>query len=94
LKLFFEFLAEEGVGYEQASIEEVARFAGWLSAPGGGPGPSRAAATVNQYMAAIFGCYDYLAAWGSAYPTSWSPGAEQAGAATPPSSITPPTTSR
>ena len=48
LKLWFEFLGHAAVSWDQAGVEDVARFVGWLRAPAGsdraggrerGPGP-------------------------------------------------------
>jgi integrase len=67
LKLWFEFLAGTGVSWDGAGLEDVARFVAWLRAPKGGPWfvdgdkAARKPATVNQYLAALFGFYDYLA---------------------------------
>lgn len=66
LKLFFEFLAETHLAYDAVSVDDVARFVAWLRAPGSdSPGArGRAASTVNQHLAALFGFYDYLARLG------------------------------
>ena len=65
LKLWFEFLAGTGVSWDGAGLDGVGRFVAWLRAPGGGPwaleGDGRKPATVNQYLAAVFGFYDYQA---------------------------------
>lgn len=67
LKLWFEFLANAGVGWQHAGVEDVARFVAWLRAPaenvivladGGGV---RRPATVNRHLAAVFGFYDHHA---------------------------------
>jgi integrase len=67
LKLFFEFLDGAGVTWKEASVEDVARFVAWLRAPdldAIGETLGRQPATVNQILAAVFGCYDYLARLG------------------------------
>ena len=35
LKLWFEFLGHAAVGWDEAGVEDVARFVGWLRAPAG-----------------------------------------------------------
>ena len=35
LKLWFEFLGDAAVSWDQAGVEDVARFVGWLRAPAG-----------------------------------------------------------
>jgi integrase/recombinase XerD len=67
LKLWFEFLAWAKVGWEEVGIEDVARFVAWLRAPApnvvvlaDGPG-ARRPATVNRYLAGVFGFYDHHA---------------------------------
>lgn len=67
LRLWFEFLAQAGVGWAQVSAEDVARFVAWLRAPAenvivleGGTGQC-SAATVNRHLAAVFGLYDHHA---------------------------------
>lgn len=67
LKLWFEFLDAAGVGWDRAGLDDVAGFVAWLRAPktdtvvleAGDAG--RKPATVNQYLAAVFGFYDYMA---------------------------------
>jgi integrase len=70
LKLWFEFLGHAAVSWDQAGVEDVARFAGWLRAPAGnvivladGSGV-RGPATVNRYLAGVFGFYDHHARTG------------------------------
>jgi integrase/recombinase XerD len=67
LKLWFEFLAWAKVGWEDVGIEDVARFVAWLRAPApnvvvlaNGAGVRRPA-TVNRYLAGVFGFYDHHA---------------------------------
>ncbi len=67
LKLWFEFLAWAKVGWEEVGIEDVARFVAWLRAPApnvvvlaDGAGVRRPA-TVNRYLAGVFGFYDHHA---------------------------------
>jgi integrase len=67
LKLWFEFLAGAKVGWAEVGIEDVARFVAWLRAPApnvvvlaDGAG-ARRPATVNRYLAGVFGFYDHHA---------------------------------
>jgi integrase/recombinase XerD len=67
LKLFFEFLDDAGLSWREAGVDDVARFVAWLRAPDPdviGETLGRQPATVNQILAAVFGCYDYLARLG------------------------------
>ena len=67
LKAYFEFLAADGVAWDEASVEDVGRFVAWLRAPGSnvvvldGGAARRSPATVNRYLAAVFGFYDFHA---------------------------------
>jgi len=67
LKAYFEFLAAHDVVWDQASVEDVGRFVAWLRAPASnvvvldGGTARRAPATVNRYLAAVFGFYDHHA---------------------------------
>ena len=70
LKLWFEFLGYASVGWDEAGVEDVARFVAWLRAPAGnvivladGTG-AREPATVNRYLAGVFGFYDHHARTG------------------------------
>jgi integrase/recombinase XerD len=70
LKLWFEFLQHAGTGWDQVGVEDVARFVAWLRAPAGnvivladGSG-ARSPATVNRYLAGVFGFYDHHARTG------------------------------
>ena len=70
LKLWFEFLQHTAVSWDQAGVEDVARFVAWLRAPAGnvivladGSGV-RGPATVNRYLAGVFGFYDHHARTG------------------------------
>jgi hypothetical protein len=71
LKLWFEFLQHAAVNWDEAGAEHVARFVGWLlRAPAGnvivladGNG-ARRPATVNRYLAGVFGFYDHHARTG------------------------------
>jgi integrase len=65
LKLWFEFLGNTQTSWDQVSIEDVARFVAWLRAPAPnvvvlaeGAGV-RQPATINRYLAGIFGFYDH-----------------------------------
>lgn len=67
LKLWFEFLAQIDVGWDAASVDDVARFVSWLRAPAAnvivlenGTG-RRSPATVNRHLAGVFGFYDHKA---------------------------------
>jgi hypothetical protein len=58
------------VNWDEAGAEDVARFVGWLRAPAGnvivladGNG-ARRPATVNRYLAGVFGFYDHHARTG------------------------------
>jgi integrase/recombinase XerD len=70
LKLWFEFLAGAGESWDGAGLDDLARFVAWLRAPKAGTvvveagNAGRKPATVNQYLAAVFGFYDYLARTG------------------------------
>ena len=70
LMLWFGFLGQAGVGWAEAGVEDVARFVAWLRAPAGnvivladGTG-ARDPATVNRYLAGVFGFYDHHARTG------------------------------
>jgi len=70
LKLWFEFLQHTAASWDEAGVEDVARFVAWLRAPAGnvivladGSG-ARGPATVNRYLAAVFGFYDHHARTG------------------------------
>ena len=70
LKLWFEFLQLAGTSWDEAGVEDVARFVAWLRAPAGnvivladGTG-ARGPATVNRYLAGVFGFYDHHARTG------------------------------
>jgi integrase/recombinase XerD len=66
LKLWFEFLAAIDVGWDEATIDDVARFVAWLRAPAAnvvvmeGGTARRSPGTVNRcYLAGVFGFYDH-----------------------------------
>jgi integrase len=67
LKLWFEFLAQVQLGWDEARAEHVSRFVAWLRAPADnvvvleGGSARRSAATVNKHLAALFSFYDYHA---------------------------------
>ena len=70
LKLWFEFLQAAGTRWDEAGVEDVARFVAWLRAPAenvivlaDGSG-ARRPATVNRYLAGVFGFYDHHARTG------------------------------
>jgi hypothetical protein len=61
LKLWFEFLQHASLGWDEAGVEDVARFVAWLRSPAGnvivladGTG-TRRPATVNRHLAGVFG---------------------------------------
>jgi integrase/recombinase XerD len=67
LKLWWEFLAGAGCGFEAVTVDHVARFVAWLRAPApnvtvleGGEGRC-SPATLNRHLAALFSFYDYQA---------------------------------
>jgi integrase/recombinase XerD len=70
LKAYFEFLAANDVAWDEASVEDVGRFVAWLRAPASnvvvldGGTARRSPATVNRYLAAVFGLYDFHARTG------------------------------
>src|ERR1700733_15359586 len=64
LKLWFEFLGHVSVSWDEAGVEDVARFVAWLRAPAGnvvvlaGGSGAREPATVNRDLAGGFGFFD------------------------------------
>jgi integrase/recombinase XerD len=67
LKLWFEFLQLAAASWDQAGVEDVARFVAWLRAGGQrdrAGGWARGPATVNRYLAGVFGFYDHHARTG------------------------------
>ena len=80
--------------WDEAGVEDVARFVAWLRAPAGnvivladGSGV-RGPATVNRYLAGVFGFYDHHARTGVGWLPSWSRGGGSAAARTSRSCIT------
>jgi len=67
LKLWFEFLHQARLGWDEARAEHVSRFVAWLRAPADnvvvldGGSARRSVATVNKHLAALFSFYDYHA---------------------------------
>jgi integrase/recombinase XerD len=67
LKLWFEFLGLVGVTWDAAGIDDVSSFVAWLRAPAPPAGVvqsgtrRRSPATVNRYLAGVFGFYDFHA---------------------------------
>ncbi|HYA44968.1 MAG TPA: tyrosine-type recombinase/integrase [Acidimicrobiales bacterium] len=65
LKFFFDYLADRGLDWREAHLEDVARFVGWLRAPAPnvvvlqGGTARRSERTVNHYLAAVFGFYGF-----------------------------------
>ncbi|MGH9066350.1 MAG: site-specific integrase [Acidimicrobiales bacterium] len=65
LKLYFEYLADRGILWDQAGLEDVSRFLSFLRAPAEGvilldaSAARRAESTVNRHLAAVFGLYDF-----------------------------------
>jgi integrase/recombinase XerD len=86
LKLWFEFLGHASVSWDEAGVEDVARFVAWLRAPAGnvivlaGGSGAREPATVNRYLAGVFGFYDHHARTGLGSLPSWSRGGGSAAA--------------
>ncbi|MEJ7801077.1 MAG: tyrosine-type recombinase/integrase [Ilumatobacter sp.] len=70
LKLWFEFLNRVGVPFEQAGIDDVARFVSWLRAPADNvivldeSAARRRQSTVNRHLTAVFSFYDHMARLG------------------------------
>jgi integrase/recombinase XerD len=67
LKLWFAFLGDAHIAWDEARAEHVSRFVAWLRAPADnvvvldGGSARRAASTVNKHLAALFSFYDYHA---------------------------------
>lgn len=67
LKLWFEFLAAIDTSFDDAEIDDVARFVAWLRAPAAnvvvlaGWSSRRQPATVNRHLAAVFAFYEHHA---------------------------------
>jgi integrase/recombinase XerD len=67
LKLWFEFLARADVSWREVSVDDVARFVGWLRSPADNvivldAGTAlRSPATVNRHLSAVFGFYEHHA---------------------------------
>lgn len=67
LRWWWEFLALREVGWQAATLEDVAEFVRWLRMPAGNvvvmhpDAARRSEATVNRHLAAVFGCYDFHA---------------------------------
>ena len=67
LKLWFEFLGSAKLSWAEVGIEDVARFVAWLRAPAPNVvvlaegAAARRPATVNRYLAGVFGFYDHHA---------------------------------
>ena len=76
LKLWFEFLVQVQLGWDEVKAEHVSRFVAWLRAPADnvvvleGGSARRSAATVNKHLAALFSFYDYHARNGVALAQS------------------------
>jgi integrase/recombinase XerD len=72
LQLWFEFLSRAGLDWRQVGVEDVARFVGWLRSPAenvivhADMSAVREAATVNRYLAGVFGFYEHHARAGVA----------------------------
>jgi integrase len=70
LKLWFEFLSQTHRSWDHVGIEDVARFVAWLRAPADNVivlsdrSGVRAPATINRYLAGVFGFYDHHARTG------------------------------
>ena len=67
LKLWFEFVARAKVSWREVSVDDVARFVGWLRSPADNvivldAGTARRSpATVNRHLSAVFGFYEHHA---------------------------------
>ena len=77
LKLWFEFLQVAGTRWDEAGVEDVARFVAWLRAPAAnvivladGRG-ARRPATVNWYLAGVFGFYFSTVAESAGVSRGW-----------------------
>lgn len=64
---YFEFLGERGKNYEEVSIDDVARFVGWLKNPdiekkivSLRTKPAHGAETTNKHVDTVIAFYDYL----------------------------------
>lgn len=64
---YFEFLEERGKRYEDVTIDDIARFVGWLKNPdiekkivSLRAKPAHAAETVNKHVDTVIAFYDYL----------------------------------
>ena len=86
LKLWFEFLQLTAVRWDQAGVEDVARFVAWLRAPAGnvivladGSGV-RGPATVNRYLAGVSASMTTMRAPACRSLPSWSRGGGSAAA--------------
>jgi integrase/recombinase XerD len=81
LRMWLEFLSGQRVGWREAGVEQVARFAAWLRAPAANvivldAGESaRTAAAVNRHLAAFSGFMISTPGPGWGWPPTWSPGA-------------------
>ncbi len=70
LKLWFEFLAQTQLSWDEASPEDLSRFVAALRSPAenvvvlDGGTARRAPATVNRYLAGVFAFYDHQARCG------------------------------
>ena len=64
---YFEFLEERGKQYEDVTIDDIARFVGWLKNPdiekkivSLRAKPAHAAETINKHVDTVIAFYDYL----------------------------------
>lgn len=64
---YYEFLGERGKDYEKVTIDDVARFVGWLKNPdiekkivSLREKPAHAAETINKHVDTVIAFYDYL----------------------------------
>jgi hypothetical protein len=64
---YFEFLEERGTQYEKVTIDDLARFVGWLKNPDiekkivtFREKPAHAAETINKHVDTVIAFYDYL----------------------------------
>src|SRR5260221_12115304 len=81
LRMWLEFLSGQRIGWREAGVEQVARFAAWLRAPAANVivldagEAARTAAPVNRHLAAFSGFMISPPGPGGGWPPTWSPGA-------------------
>ncbi|MBA1335570.1 MAG: tyrosine-type recombinase/integrase [Firmicutes bacterium] len=68
LKLYFEYLEQRGVDYQDITIDDLALFVNWLQSPAGNlkiipinvVSQSRGVATINIIIGTVLAFYDYI----------------------------------